>query len=454
MQTCSDARLLRDYAERGAEPAFTELVQRHTNLVYSAALRQVESPDIAAEIVQSVFLSLARGAKALSPKLAANASLAGWLCRSARNLSLNHRRDEFRRHTRERHAMEQIHAGTETGPDWETLRRVLDNAMSELNETDYEAIVLRFFQNKDFRTVGSAIGVSDDTAQKRVGRALDKLRELLAQRGVRASAGALAVVISANAVHAAPAGLAFTVSTAAFAGTATGVTTTLTTWISMKVLTATLIGAVIATTLTYLVVHKKVVRLETENQTLLSRQTEVAQPPATPAAAVENRVIAPTAPSDSEETLRLRGQVGALQKQNADLTGQVQSQARAAQARELSERTKKEMQQLNIAAMLYTKQFSNDRVLTNLDQLKDAPESFLPTNIDLSRFEVVSNPAPPENNWPDVIVLRERTARQTADGKWARFYGMVDGQAVEQISADGDFDAWEKQHLMPLQSAR
>src|SRR4029079_19370613 len=45
MQTQSDAWLLRDYAERDAEAAFTELVQRHTNLVYSAALRQVESPD-------------------------------------------------------------------------------------------------------------------------------------------------------------------------------------------------------------------------------------------------------------------------------------------------------------------------------------------------------------------------------------------------------------------------
>src|SRR4029077_2323559 len=124
MQTRADAQLLRDYAEHGAEAAFTELVGRHTNLVYSAALRQVESPDVAAEIAQSVFTSLARGAKTLAPKLAADASLAGWLCRSARNLSLNHRRGEFRRLTRERHAMEQILAGAGTGPDWETLRRV------------------------------------------------------------------------------------------------------------------------------------------------------------------------------------------------------------------------------------------------------------------------------------------------------------------------------------------
>ena len=97
MQCRADAQLLRDYAENGAESAFTELVHRHTNLVYSAALRQVDSPDVAAETAQKVFVGLARGAQALWPRLAPEASLSGWLCRSARNLSLKFRRDEFRR---------------------------------------------------------------------------------------------------------------------------------------------------------------------------------------------------------------------------------------------------------------------------------------------------------------------------------------------------------------------
>src|SRR5271155_2417183 len=102
MQTKSDAQLLREYAQQGMEAAFTEIVTRHTNLVYSAALRQVDSPDIAAEVAQSVFIGLAQGARLLSKRLAEDASLAGWLCRSARNVSLNHRRDEFRRHSREK----------------------------------------------------------------------------------------------------------------------------------------------------------------------------------------------------------------------------------------------------------------------------------------------------------------------------------------------------------------
>src|SRR6185436_6417322 len=110
MHTRADAQLLREYAEHGTEAAFTELVSRHTNLVYSAALRQVGSPDIAAEVAQCVFIGLAQGARSLSHRLADDASLAGWLCRSARNVSLNLRRNEFRRHSRERLAMEDLNS--------------------------------------------------------------------------------------------------------------------------------------------------------------------------------------------------------------------------------------------------------------------------------------------------------------------------------------------------------
>src|SRR2546422_11443924 len=102
MQPKSDAELLCEYAEHGAESAYAEIVARHTNLVYSTALRQVDSADIAAEVAQSVFIGLARGARFLSRKLSEDASLAGWLCRTARNISLNLRRGDFRRHSRER----------------------------------------------------------------------------------------------------------------------------------------------------------------------------------------------------------------------------------------------------------------------------------------------------------------------------------------------------------------
>ncbi len=249
MQAKSDAQLLCEYAEHGTEFAFTEIVTRHTNLVYSAALRHTDSPDAAAEITQNVFIALVRGARTISPRLAEDASLAGWLCRSARNLALNLRRDEFRQHTRERQAMEQLNPISETALDWEQLRPVLDEAMSELSEPDYDVLVMRFFKNQDLRSIGRALGVHDDAAQKRVSRALDKLREHLSRRGISSTATALSIVISANAVQAAPVGLAGTISTAAaFTGTtlATTATATATKAIAMTTLQKATIAAALA----------------------------------------------------------------------------------------------------------------------------------------------------------------------------------------------------------------
>ena len=141
MQPQSDAWLLREYAEHGKESAFAEITARHTNLVYSAALRQVDSPDLAAEVAQQAFIGLARSALALSRKLAEDASLAGWLCRIARNLSLNLRRDEFRRHSRERLAIAQHDPTPEMSPDWEQLRPLLDEAMAGLTQREVQLAI-------------------------------------------------------------------------------------------------------------------------------------------------------------------------------------------------------------------------------------------------------------------------------------------------------------------------
>jgi RNA polymerase sigma factor (sigma-70 family) len=215
MQPTSDAQLLRDYAEHGVEAAFAKIVARHTDLVYSAAVRQVYSPDLARDVTQSVFTDLARKARSVSANLSPKASLVGWLYRGTRFAARDLYRNETRRTQRERQAMEQLHPASETPPDWEQLRPALDDAMSELDDTDRDAVLLRYFKNHDLRTVGATLGISDDAAQKRVSRAVERLREFFAKRGVTVGASGLAVIISANAVQAAPVGLALTLSTAA-----------------------------------------------------------------------------------------------------------------------------------------------------------------------------------------------------------------------------------------------
>jgi RNA polymerase sigma factor (sigma-70 family) len=329
MHEKSDAQLLRGYAQHGDEAAFAELVNRHTNLVYSAAARQVDSPDLAAEVAQSAFIGLARGAQSLSPRLTEDASLAGWLCRSARNISLNLRRDEFRRHSRERQAMEHFNPISETATDWERLRPVLDDAMSALDETDYDALVMRYFKNQHLRSVGLALGVSDDTAQKRISRALDKLREHLSRRGINTTATALSGVLTANAVQAAPVGLAVTISTAAtLAGTTIATTATATKAIAMTTLQKTLIAAtLVAAVGTGIYEARQASNLRDEVQSLQQQQTLLAEQLRQKRDGATSRLAALLAENEqlkskqnTTELLKLRGEVTRLRTDASDPT--------------------------------------------------------------------------------------------------------------------------------------
>jgi len=441
----ADAQLLRDYAEGKSQDAFTELVRRHLDLVYSAALRQVRSPQLAEEISQSVFTDLARAADKLKP----DTVLAAWLYQVTRRTAIDVIRRESRRQARERLAVEM--AAMNTTADWTHIESLLDDAMETLDEPDRAAILLRYFENKSLRDVGQSLGTSDDAAQKRVSRAVERLREYFSKRGVAIGASGLVVLISANAVHASPAGMAAAITTTVVGATvtATAVSTHIAI-ITMKI-TTVVIGAATAATVTYLVLHHRANRLAAQNQTLMAQQAQATPAQnAAPAPASDKSNHDTTPQTDPNEVLRLRGQVGELRQQTNEL-GQAQAATRSAQEKQISEQIKKNAGQMMLGVRLLMASSANKFILTNINQLKKAPPGAIHADINLDNFEIIPQPAPLDETYPEVAVFRERTPRRTADGKWARVYGMVDGQAIEQISADGNFDAWEKQHLMPAQ---
>ena len=212
----TDTRLLLDdFARHKSETAFREIVSRYLNLVYSSALRMVDGDEHRAkDVAQIVFADLARKAGELSPEV----MLGGWLHRHTCFVAANTLRGERRRLARERKAVEMNLLQDDSDVDFSRLAPLLDETINQLEEADRTAILLRFFEQKDFRAVGESIDGSEDAARKRVNRALEKLRDLLAQRGIRTTAAALSVAITANAVQSAPAGLAVAISAAAFAG--------------------------------------------------------------------------------------------------------------------------------------------------------------------------------------------------------------------------------------------
>ena len=215
MDDQTDSQLLDAWVEARAERAFGELVRRHLDFVFSAAWRMVGDSHLAQDVTQSVFIALARDAARIRNRCV----LSGWLHGAVHNIAAQTIRTDARRRAREQEAaaMNELLA-IESNPSWDSIAPHLDAALAELDEADRDAVLLRYFENKSLREVGRALGTSDDTAQKRVSRAVERLGEFFARRGVTVGASGLTVVISTNAVQAAPVGLAAAISTAAALG--------------------------------------------------------------------------------------------------------------------------------------------------------------------------------------------------------------------------------------------
>ncbi|MCI0541430.1 MAG: sigma-70 family RNA polymerase sigma factor [Verrucomicrobiales bacterium] len=323
MKVSDHQRLLAQYVASGSEAAFGELVRRYVNLVYSTAVRMVDGDSHQAEdITQIVFADLARMARTLSPQL----MLGGWLHRHTCFVASKAMRKERRRQLRERQALEmntfEDHSATHLG----SVAPILDEVINQLGTDDRKAILLRFFEQWDFRSIGAALGSTEDAARKRVHRALEKLQLLLKARGVTISVVALGSALGVQAVTTAPVGLAASVTATALATSATGTSATLT-FLDIMTLTKLkvgIIGAVaVAVTLPIVVYQRQHAKLRTENE-LLREQLKEFNALTTENERLSNLVAqanrpAPLANTDFAELMRLRGEVGRLRQENTGL---------------------------------------------------------------------------------------------------------------------------------------
>jgi len=453
-----DSELLRRYAGTKSEEAFAELVQRHVNLVYSAALRQVNGDaHLAQDVAQTVFTDLARKAGSLARREV----LTGWLYTSAHFAAAKIVRTENRRRDREEQFMREPISETAPETDWEKLRPVLDETMHELKETDREAILLRYFENRPFAEIGEKFGLNENAARMRVERALEKLRDFLAKRSIT-TATALASVISANAVQIAPAGLATTLTTASLAGAGTG-TLTLLKFMTMTKLKLGISALVVAGATTALVVqHQTQQKLRAENESLTQQLAQLK----TDNESLSNRLAA-TGDSKSltdeqfNELLKLRGEMGILKNQLAT-AAKIQAQTtvhvdQANQPADLLEQQKQTARAKAGDAHIYLSAFMdyanshNGQFPTNWDQIRDKYNN-APGLTGTNDFEIVYqgplNWNTLRTNLGSTMLIREYLAWPTYDGKWGKVYGFADGHSEPIILSDGNFTAWEQQHIV------
>ncbi len=463
-----DLDLLRCFAKDGAEAAFAELVRRHLNLVYSAALRQVRSPQLAEEVAQSVFTDLARNAGGLKP----GTVLAAWLYQVTRRTAIDMVRREARRQLREQVAVE-MNAMNPTSSDWAQVEPLLDDAMTALDDADRTAVLLRYFENKSLREVGMALGTSDDTAQKRVSRAVDRLRDFFAQRGLTVGASGLAVVISANAVHAAPVGLAAAIATtAALAGTtlATTVTITATQAIAMTTLQKSLVAVSLAAAVgTGVYQARQASRLQRELNALQPMAAQIEQLRGEHDAlakrlATKQREVEQLQ-RDAADIHRLRGEVTGLRQQTNELARlRIEAQrprTPAAGAGNPPEQPAVDLErQVQQQRMMDAKQLALAAILFATDNRNQLPEgtgtlgNYLggdneALSVATNLFEIVIRGSHADIAKPgEVILFREKEARLLS-GKWVKTYAFADGHAEVVTDPPGGFEAWEKKHLPP-----
>jgi RNA polymerase sigma factor (sigma-70 family) len=444
-------QLLRDYVEKGSDAAFRELVSRYIGLVYSTALRLTSGDThLAEDISQTVFIDLARNA----PKLSRESTLGGWLHRDTCFVGGKMLRTERRRTAREREAALMNSTQDHSEANLRAIAPVLDEAIDRLDAEDHTAIVLRFFEQHDFRTVGTALGTNEDAARMRVNRALQKLYLTLRRQGVTMSAAALGAALTAEAVTAAPVGLAIKIATTALT-TGVAATTATSTAIKLMAITKTqaaICGAVVALAIAapFVLVHNAKIKSQADQDVaearLQSESLATENVRLSNALATVNGSLA----KQSRDLTRLRNAAKPeVTKTSAPLPAAKTPSPTNAQSDDNKQEpywASRGRDGRNISTVLLMYSLDHQGKLPEkVDELGKYLEEFPITGT--NQFDIVYHGS--FNDIQDrnqTIVVRESQPQPTPDGKWSKIYGFADGHSEVHAEANHNFDAYEKEH--------
>ena len=466
-----DWQLIERYRATGDNHAFEELTARYLNLVWSAAFRITRDAEQARDIAQTVFADFSRKAKSIPRQTI----LPAWFHKAACFAACHAVRSNSRRAAREREAtrMQEIESRQTQEEQLAALFPMLDQGISQLREADREAILLRFFRQQPIRGVGQALGISEAAAEKRIGRAVQKLRLFFRRRGVETSAVVLASALGAAGTQAAPAGIAAAIlASSAAAGTASAAAASSSgilqllhqlpaSFATMK--TQLVITSVIMAgfTGTYVAQQNNLSALRRQNSAMAEKLAQLPPTSEVRSQLQEQQNLAAELEQlrkDHAEFLRLRDETAQLKASQSGAMAQWQKKLEDAQSLLSAAQTR--------ASVVQAERDAKIQAVKSVDDLKHLGlaarifatdhQDVLPTDfsqilnivpaLDLSAYEFIPHSRAIAETEPEVILFREKQPRRQPDGTWSRAYTLVDGSVQQVSSPDGDFHEWESKH--------
>ena len=177
----------------GDNDAFTEIVQRHRERVFSVAIGLLRNHADAEEIVSDTFIRAHRGLA----KFRGDSSLATWLHHVAVNLARNRYWYFRRRHRQDTLSLESpltedgtrtfsdLMSSTDDSPSREAMReefsKLVTVCMKRLAAPQREILAMRSILNRSYDDIAQALEIEVGTVKSRIARARGQLRSLMAE---------------------------------------------------------------------------------------------------------------------------------------------------------------------------------------------------------------------------------------------------------------------------------
>lgn len=189
----TDEELVRRFQE-GDQRAYSELVVRYQDRIFTLCLRWMRNRQVAEEVAQDVFIAAYR---ALG-RFRGDAKFSTWLFRVAVNHCKNRKLYRKRRKADQHEPLEGMprddgparqlpsdSPGTDTGVHRSEAERMLQEALDEMDEGYRTIVVLRDIQGLAYEEISEILDLPRGTVKSRLHRARAQLARSLARRAGR-----------------------------------------------------------------------------------------------------------------------------------------------------------------------------------------------------------------------------------------------------------------------------